>query len=131
MNELHQFFEDQYQALNEKVDDIAERIRALGGPAIGTLADFVQRTRLKEHPGHYPEAQAMLVDLLADHELLIRQLRRDFETCADEYHVWAPMISYWTCWNGTKRWRGCFGAASRAKLSNQTAQRLGRPIMAC
>jgi starvation-inducible DNA-binding protein len=85
-NDLHEFFEKQYQELNGEVDDIAERIRTLGGPATGTLAEFVQRTRLKEHPGHYPEAQTMLADLLADHELLIRQLRVDLETCAEEYH---------------------------------------------
>jgi len=85
-NDLHKFFEKQYQELNGEVDDIAERLRVLGEPAIGTLAEFVQRTRLKEHPGHYPEAQAMLADLLADHEMLIRQLRVDLETCAEEYH---------------------------------------------
>jgi starvation-inducible DNA-binding protein len=84
-NDLHEFFEMQYRSLNGEVDDIAERIRILGGPVTGTLAEFAQRTRLKEHPGHYPEAQAMLADLLADHELLSRQLRMDLETCAEEY----------------------------------------------
>jgi starvation-inducible DNA-binding protein len=85
-NDLHEFFEKQYQELNGEVDDIAERIRALGGPVVGTLAEFVERTRLKEHPGHYPETQAMLTDLLADYEPLIRQLHVDLETCAEEYH---------------------------------------------
>jgi starvation-inducible DNA-binding protein len=82
---LHQLFEEQYKELNETVDDVAERMRALGGPAIGTLAEFAQHTRLKEHPGHYPEAHEMLADLLADHEAVIRQLRGGAETCAAEY----------------------------------------------
>lgn len=84
-HELHEFFEKQYKALNEVVDDMAERMRALGGHAIGTLAEFAQHTRLKEHPGHYPEAREMLSNLLADHEMVSRQLRSDAETCAAEY----------------------------------------------
>jgi starvation-inducible DNA-binding protein len=84
-HELHVFFEEQYKALNDIVDDIAERMRALGGHAIGTLAEFTQQTRLKEHPGHFPEADEMLANLLGDHEMVIRQLRTDAETCAVEY----------------------------------------------
>jgi len=85
-HELHTFFEEQYKALNGMVDEIAERMRTLGGPAIGTLAEFAQHTRLKEHPGYYPEAHEMLANLLSDHETLIRQFRSDAETCASEYH---------------------------------------------
>jgi starvation-inducible DNA-binding protein len=72
-NDLHDFFQAQYTALNEVADDVAERIRALGVPAIGTLAEFIEHTRLQEHPGHYPDAR----DLLADHESVIQRLRVD------------------------------------------------------
>jgi starvation-inducible DNA-binding protein len=85
-NDLHRFFEAQYNELNETVDDVAERARALGAPAVGTLAEFVQLARVQEHPGHYPDARAMLTNLVADHELMIQRLRVDLETCADEYH---------------------------------------------
>jgi starvation-inducible DNA-binding protein len=68
------------------VDDVAERARSLGGKAIGTLANFLKQTRLKESPGEYPEACDMLAYLLADHEATIRPLRVDMETCADRYH---------------------------------------------
>jgi starvation-inducible DNA-binding protein len=83
--ELHKFFEGQYKELNEMVDDMAERIRMLGKPSIGTLEEFARYTRLKEHPGHYPSAHEMLANLQTDHEQVIRQLRSDAETCADEY----------------------------------------------
>jgi starvation-inducible DNA-binding protein len=87
-HDLHKFFEKQYKALNDMVDDMAERIRMLGKPAIGTLAEFAQYTRLKEHPGHYPSAHEMLASLQNDHEQLTRQLRSDAETCGDEYRDW-------------------------------------------
>jgi len=85
-NDLHKFFEAQYEALEEVVDDVAERARSLGGWAFGTMTEFVQHTRLKEQPGQHPEAKQMLANLLADHESLIRQLRVDLETCNDKFH---------------------------------------------
>src|ERR671911_715774 len=50
-NDLHKFFEDQYNQLNEIVDDVAERARALGGHALGTMTEFLKDTRLKEQTG--------------------------------------------------------------------------------
>src|SRR5262245_6285237 len=73
-NHLHKFFESQYEALNEVVDDVAERARTLGGHAIGTLAEFVKQARLTEHPGQYPDARQMIANLLADHEAVVRTL---------------------------------------------------------
>jgi starvation-inducible DNA-binding protein len=84
-NDLHRFFETQYNELNDIVDDVAERARSLGGQATGTLTEFLKHTRLAEQPGHYPEARGMIADLLADHEALIRHLRVDVETCLEKY----------------------------------------------
>lgn len=84
-NDLHKFLDEQYGELNETVDEVAERARALGGNAIGTLQEFHKTTRLKEHPGEYPDANGMLKDLLNDHEALIQDLREDVEA-ADEKH---------------------------------------------
>ena len=81
-NDLHKFFETQYEALDDVVDDVAERVRTLGGRASGTLAEFVQQSHLKERPGDRPDARGMLADLLADHEAVVRQLRVDLDTAA-------------------------------------------------
>ena len=81
-NDLHKVFEAQYQALEGEIDEIAERGRALGVKAEATLADFLKRARIKEHPGEHPDAKAMLTSLLFDHETLVRQLRKDVETAA-------------------------------------------------
>ena len=78
-NDLHKFFEAQYEALDEIIDDVAERARALGGRAVATLAEFMKLARLKEHPGRQLAAREMLRDLLADHEALIQTLRRDLD----------------------------------------------------
>ena len=84
-NDLHKFFEAQYEALDEFIDEVAERARSLGGRALGTLAEFSQRTRLKEEPKKTPDAKQMLANLLADHESVIRELRADLQTALDKY----------------------------------------------
>jgi starvation-inducible DNA-binding protein len=92
-HDLHKLLEDQYTGLNKVVGDIAERIRVLGEPTIGTLAEFVRHTRLKEHPGNSPAAHEMLAKLQTDHEILVRQLHSNAETCADEYRSRASRLA--------------------------------------
>ena len=84
-NDLHKFFEAQYEVLDEVIDEVAERARSLGGRALGTLAEFTERTRLKEEPKKAPEAKQMLANLLADHETLVRELRADLQTAMDKF----------------------------------------------
>jgi starvation-inducible DNA-binding protein len=84
-NDLHKFFESQYEALDEIIDEVAERARSLGGRALGTLQEFKERTRLKEEPKKSPEAKQMLANLLADHETLVRELRADLQTAMDKH----------------------------------------------
>ena len=84
-NDLHKFFEAQYEELDGIVDEVAERARALGGNSLGTLAEFTEHARLKEQPGQYPDAKGMLAALVADHEALIRSLRTDAEVTMDKH----------------------------------------------
>jgi starvation-inducible DNA-binding protein len=81
---LHEMLEDFYQKLAPLADDLAERVRQMGGRAIGTMAEFSQQTRVSEQPGEAPEARQMIENLLADHEQIIRELRQDIDVCADE-----------------------------------------------
>lgn len=85
-NELHEFFEEQYKELDGAVDEIAERIRALGGQAVGTLVEFSENARLKEDPGIYPDAQTMIANLLDSHESAIRTLREDVDAADEKFH---------------------------------------------
>jgi starvation-inducible DNA-binding protein len=84
-NDLHKFFEAQYDELNELVDEIAERARQLGGRAYGTLAEFAKTSRLVEQPGATPAASDMLKALLGDHESIIRALRAEIGPVGDAH----------------------------------------------
>ena len=84
-NDLHKFFEAQYDELNDLVDEVAERARQLGGRAFGTLVEFTKTSTLVEQPGVSPQAAEMIRTLLADHESIIRALRAAIGPVAEKH----------------------------------------------
>lgn len=62
---LHTLFETEYTELAAAVDEIAERIRALGEFAPGSLAEFSTLSVVKEAKGR-PSAKEMIKTLVAD-----------------------------------------------------------------
>lgn len=71
---LHEMFEEQYTDLADAVDELAERIRALGSPAPGTYKEFAQMSSVREIEG-VPAAADMIRYLTADNETLSRESR--------------------------------------------------------
>ena len=81
---LHELFESQYEALAVIIDKLAERLRTYGQLAPGTLQEFIDLSRLSEHPGENPDAHQMVQDLIDDHEAMVRCMRDDVKTAEDE-----------------------------------------------
>lgn len=77
-SELHKLFEEQYQEIWESVDEIAERIRALGEQAPGSYARYIELTKIEEENGH-PSWQEMTKQLVLDNEAVVRTSRECFE----------------------------------------------------
>ncbi len=81
---LHKLFNKQYDQLALVVDEVAERVRALGFLAFGSLAEFIENTTISEDPGVNPDAQNMIKILLNDHEAIIRELREQIKYTASK-----------------------------------------------
>ena len=62
---LHEKFEEGYLQTAEWVDDLAERVLALGGRPDATLRQFTESARLDEDP-EAPPAQQMVRNLIDD-----------------------------------------------------------------
>ena len=45
---VHEKLEEYYDAINEQIDDVAERILSIGGRPLGTLKDYLEITTIKE-----------------------------------------------------------------------------------
>ncbi|HRK56943.1 MAG TPA: Dps family protein [Burkholderiaceae bacterium] len=83
-NTLHQMFMTQYTELWNALDDIAERIRALGLPAPGTYKAFRELTSIEEVDG-VPDALEMVRLLVKGHEAVVKTARAVFPT-AEQAH---------------------------------------------
>ncbi|MGB0651717.1 MAG: Dps family protein [Thermoplasmatota archaeon] len=80
---LHALFETQYNELWIANDDLAERIRSLGFPAPGSGSALAAHATIAEADG-VPSWDAMVADLAAGHEALIRTIR-DVRPLAEEH----------------------------------------------
>lgn len=81
-NTLHLMFEGQYTELWNALDEIAERIRALGHPAPYGGANFAALASIQETQG-VPAAMAMVRELVAGHEAVARTAREAFALADD------------------------------------------------
>lgn len=71
---LHALFMTQYVELALAVDEIAERIRALGAPAPASYSQFAARSTVREDAGA-PKAVDMLANLVADQAKVVAAAR--------------------------------------------------------
>ena len=83
--ELHKLFEEQYDAVAEAIDEVAERISTLGGIAIGTTSEFAELSLLIENPGKIPTNQEMIKELVNDHETIVKSLRKFVDDTEEKY----------------------------------------------
>jgi starvation-inducible DNA-binding protein len=79
---LHTLFETQYTELALAVDQIAERIRALGEFAPGSYSEFARLATVKEAKS-VPPAVEMIRQLVADYETVAATAQEVFDV-ADE-----------------------------------------------
>jgi len=85
-NTLHLMFEQHYTELATAVDEIAERIRALGVKAPGSYSAFVKLTSIDEASGDEP-AEEMIRQLVIGQETVARTAREAIkaaEAASDE-----------------------------------------------
>lgn len=81
-NTLHLMFEEEYTELAAAVDDIAERIRALGFPAPASYSAYGKLSSIEEETG-VPSAEEMIRQLVVGHETVTRTARSIFPAADD------------------------------------------------
>ena len=84
-NALHNMFEAQYTEQWNALDEIAERIRALGFNAPGSYAEFIRLSSIKEEPGLTDAAdwKEMVRQLVVGNEAVCRTARAVLEQADD------------------------------------------------
>ena len=79
---LHALFETHYTELALAVDEIAERIRALGHRAPGSYSEFAALSVIEEDQDR-PGAEEMVARLVAGQEAVVRTAREVFRLASD------------------------------------------------
>ena len=75
---LHTKFEELYNEASQYVDDLAERILAIGGNPIGTLSECLDKSIVNEAGKHY-SAEEMVEELSKDFSKISKQLEQAIE----------------------------------------------------
>jgi starvation-inducible DNA-binding protein len=87
------------------VDDIAERIRKMGGTALRSIGDIARNQRLKDNDDERLLATDMLRDLLDDNRQLTRFLRLAHDLCDRHRDVaTASLIENWIDESERRAW---------------------------
>jgi starvation-inducible DNA-binding protein len=76
--DIHLMTEEHYENIFDAVDEIAERIRALGFKSPGTMSEFNDITSVNI-PNSNLSQMEMVADLLEAHETVTRSLRKALE----------------------------------------------------
>ena len=82
---MHLFFESQYEQLDDIMDSVAERIRAIGHYSPATFKAYLQLTHLSEQQRTKNDSQGFIKELTSDHESIIIYLRENINKFADDY----------------------------------------------
>jgi starvation-inducible DNA-binding protein len=80
---LHELTEQHYQDLFAAIDEIAERIRAIGQLAPTSIAEMLQHSAIDEAHASNLSPEEMVKALISDHETVSRRLRDAVEVTED------------------------------------------------
>lgn len=72
---LHEKFEELYNAAADYVDELAERLLAIGGKPAASMTQYLQLTTLQEANGEN-SAEEMVSQLIADYETIAAELKQ-------------------------------------------------------
>ena len=81
--QLHLLFDKHYDEQAELVDQIAERIQALGGLSYAMAADVAENTNVPRPPKGREEVPVQISRLLTAHEIILQQARASARKAAE------------------------------------------------
>jgi starvation-inducible DNA-binding protein len=94
--DYHLLLDEQGEQIFEMSDVVAERIRKLGDVALRSIGDIARHQRVHDNDDPSLTPAAMLTDLLASNQELIKYLRATHDVC-DQYNdvATASLIENW------------------------------------
>ncbi|MGH6734904.1 MAG: Dps family protein [Methyloceanibacter sp.] len=92
----HLLFDEQGDQLFAMTDEIAERVRKIGGTTLHSIGNIVRLQRISDNDADYVDPLDMLAELREDNQTLIASMRQVHELCDEENDVaTASLIENW------------------------------------
>ncbi|MGE3065002.1 MAG: Dps family protein [Hyphomicrobiaceae bacterium] len=94
--DYHLLFDEQAAQIFAMTDDIAERVRKIGGTTLRSTGQITRLQRVEDNDADYVEPQDMLAELRSDTKDFIDRLRETHELCDEHKDVaTASLIENW------------------------------------
>jgi starvation-inducible DNA-binding protein len=94
--DYHLMFDEQADQIFAITDDIAERVRKVGGLTLHSIGEIARLKRIPDNDADYVDPLDMLAELRSDNQALITALREAHGLCDDENDVaTASLIENW------------------------------------
>jgi starvation-inducible DNA-binding protein len=94
--DYHLMFDEQADQIFATTDDIAERVRKVGGLTLHSIGEIARLKRIPDNDADYVDPLDMLAELRSDNQALITALREAHALCDDENDVaTASLIENW------------------------------------
>src|SRR4249920_2950054 len=94
--DYHLMFDEQADQIFVTADDIAERVRKVGGLTLHSIGEIARLQRIPDNDADYVDPLDMLAELRSDNQALITALREAHALCDDENDVaTASLIENW------------------------------------
>jgi starvation-inducible DNA-binding protein len=81
--DYHLMFDEQAEQIFATVDELAERVRKIGGTTLRSIGHIAKLTTLPENNEDFVAPHDMLAELIADHKKIIANMRRTHKLTDD------------------------------------------------
>jgi starvation-inducible DNA-binding protein len=95
--DYHLLLDEQADQLFASTDEIAERVRKIGGITIRSISEISRLTRLKDNEASFVDPVDMLSELRDDNQQLVLSVRETHNLCDDHGDIaTASLLENWT-----------------------------------
>ena len=103
--DYHLLLDQHAQEIFAMTDEVAERVRKIGGTTLHSIEDITRSQRLKNNNQDFVAPEEMLAELCADNQNLVRLMRVSHEVCDRHNDVaTASLLENWIDQGETRTW---------------------------
>jgi len=103
--DLHLLLDEQAEQLFQMTDQLAERVRKVGGTTIRSIGHIARLQRISDNDADFVTPQDMLSELFQDNQMLTSSLREAHDVCAEHRDIAsAALIEVWIDESEKRAW---------------------------